>query len=177
MKLLIKEGADTTIRNNARLTALELGGKLEGGDSLDIVRNGKEMREEAEEESVKVLVEGPVQDPVDESRRNPGAHPPGSLPAIRQGAQTVGYVEVLRDRFQARWPSDLLPPQRSRRWGLPRSNLLDPWSPAVPWPRSTPETQPPSPSRSLRLNLPWGRELRLGRGLSRPYRRYRKART
>ena len=139
------------------------------------MQNVKEMR--AEEEGVVVLVEESLQEPVDEARRTPGADPPRGLPEIRQGTQTVGYVEILRDRFQVRWPSDLPLPQRSHRQELHRSNLLDPWSPAVPWPRSTPETRPPSPSRRLRLSLPWGRELRLGRGLSRLYRRYRKART
>ncbi|PUU84163.1 hypothetical protein B9Z19DRAFT_1060423 [Tuber borchii] len=173
VKLLIKEGADTTIKNNAQLTALELGVKLERGDSLDTV---KEMRGEAEE-GVEGLVEGPRQEPVDEVRASLGAHPPGGLPAIQQGVQTVGYVGMLRDRFQARSLSELPPPQRSRRWEPLRSNLLNPWSPVVSRPRSPPETRPPGSSRSLRVKLPWGQELRLRRGLSRLFRRYRKAKT
>ena len=44
--LLVRKGADTTIKNNAKLTALELGAKLERGDSLDTLKHAQEMREE-----------------------------------------------------------------------------------------------------------------------------------
>ena len=38
VNLLVEEGADLTIKNNAQLTALELGAKLERGDSLDVLK-------------------------------------------------------------------------------------------------------------------------------------------
>ena len=54
--LLVKGGADQTIKNNAQLTASELGAKLERGDSLDILKQGEEERAEAKK---KVLKEPP----------------------------------------------------------------------------------------------------------------------
>ena len=51
--LLIKEGADPTIKNNAQLTASELGAKLERGESLDILKQDEEERAEARKEVVK----------------------------------------------------------------------------------------------------------------------------
>ena len=54
--LLVKEGADLTIKNNAQLTASELGAKLERGESLDILKQDEEERAEAKKE---VLQEPP----------------------------------------------------------------------------------------------------------------------
>ena len=45
--LLVKEGANLTIKNNAQLTASELGAKLERGESLDILKREEEERTEA----------------------------------------------------------------------------------------------------------------------------------
>ena len=51
--LLVKEGADLTIKNNAQLTATELGAKLERGESLDILKQDEEERAEAKKEVLK----------------------------------------------------------------------------------------------------------------------------
>ena len=41
IELLVKEGADPTIKNNAKLTALELGAKLAREDSLDVLEQNE----------------------------------------------------------------------------------------------------------------------------------------
>jgi len=51
--LLIQEGADLTIKNNAQLTASELGAKLEREESLDILKQEEEERAEAKKEVLK----------------------------------------------------------------------------------------------------------------------------
>ena len=51
--LLVKEGADLTIKNNAQLTPSELGAKLERGESLDILKQAKEGHVEATKEVLK----------------------------------------------------------------------------------------------------------------------------
>jgi len=61
--LLVKEGADTTIKNNAELTAPELGAKLERGDSLEILKQGERKRAE--------IMKGVVKEPPDLTG-NPG---------------------------------------------------------------------------------------------------------
>ena len=53
--LLVKGGADQTIKNNAQLTASELGAKLERGESLDILKQDEEERAEARSEVLKEL--------------------------------------------------------------------------------------------------------------------------
>ena len=53
VELLVKEGADPNIKNNAQMTALELGEKLERGDSLDILREAERKQEGAKNEFVK----------------------------------------------------------------------------------------------------------------------------
>ena len=62
--LLVKAGADQTIKNKAQLTASELGAKLERGESLDILKQDKGEGAEAKE----VLKEPPYL----------GGNPPGS---------------------------------------------------------------------------------------------------
>ena len=52
--LLVKAGADQTIKNNAQLTASELGAKLERGESLDILKQDK-----GEDAEAKEVLEGP----------------------------------------------------------------------------------------------------------------------
>ena len=51
--LLVKAGADLTIKNNAQLTASELGAKLERGESLDIIEENEKKRAEAKKETLK----------------------------------------------------------------------------------------------------------------------------
>ena len=51
--LLVKEGADQTIKNKAQLTASELGAKLERGESLDILQQDEDVRAEAKREVLK----------------------------------------------------------------------------------------------------------------------------
>jgi len=51
--LLIQEGADLTIKNNAQLTASELGAKLGRGESLDILKQEEEERAEGRKEVLK----------------------------------------------------------------------------------------------------------------------------
>jgi len=53
VELLVKEGADLTIKNNAELTAPELGAKLDRGDSLEILRQGEMKRGEMKKGVVK----------------------------------------------------------------------------------------------------------------------------
>jgi len=57
VEFLIKKGADTTIKNDAQMTAVELGAKIERGDSLDILKHAEEMREDTEKEAAKEPVE------------------------------------------------------------------------------------------------------------------------
>ena len=51
--LLVKAGADLTIKNNAQLTASELGAKLERGESLDVIEENEKKRAEAKKEALK----------------------------------------------------------------------------------------------------------------------------
>ena len=51
--LLVKAGADQTIKNNAQLTASELGSKLEREDSLDILKQDEEDHVEGKKEVLK----------------------------------------------------------------------------------------------------------------------------
>jgi len=53
VELLVEEGADATIKNNAELTASELGAKLERGDSLEILIEGEMKRGEMKKGVVK----------------------------------------------------------------------------------------------------------------------------
>ena len=52
-ELLVKEGADLTIKNNAQLTALELGAKLERRESFDILKQDAKEPVEAKREVLK----------------------------------------------------------------------------------------------------------------------------
>jgi len=63
VELLVKEGADPAIKNNAQLTASELGSKLERGDSLEILRQDEKKRAE--------IKKGAVREPPN-LPRNPG---------------------------------------------------------------------------------------------------------
>ena len=53
VNLLAKEGADLTIKNNSQLTALELGVKLERGESLDILEESGKKCVKAKKEVLK----------------------------------------------------------------------------------------------------------------------------
>ena len=53
--LLVEAGADRTIKNNAQLTASELGAKLEREESLDILKQDEEERAEAKKEVLEEL--------------------------------------------------------------------------------------------------------------------------
>ena len=53
VEFLVKKGADTKIKNNAQMTAVELGAKLERGDGLDVLKHAEEMREDTEKEAAK----------------------------------------------------------------------------------------------------------------------------
>ena len=53
VELLVKEGADLTIKNNAQLTASELGAKLERGESLDILKQEEEECAKGKKEILK----------------------------------------------------------------------------------------------------------------------------
>ncbi|PUU84162.1 ankyrin repeat-containing domain protein, partial [Tuber borchii] len=44
VELLVNKGADTTIKNNAQITALELGARLNRVDSLDILKYAEVVR-------------------------------------------------------------------------------------------------------------------------------------
>ena len=93
VELLVKKGADTTIKNNSQMSVLELGEKLERGDSLNILKHAAEIREE---EAKKEAVEDSVEEPLDE----PVGHP----------------VEELQQSLLAHQPpspSGLLPPRPS----------------------------------------------------------------
>ena len=63
--LLVRKGVDTTIKNNAQLIALELGAKLGRGDSLDILKHAREMREETENGAPEGSVDKPVEVPME----------------------------------------------------------------------------------------------------------------
>jgi len=63
--LLVRKGADTTIKNNAQLTALELGAKLGRGDYLDVLKHAREMREETENGAPEGSVDEPVEAPME----------------------------------------------------------------------------------------------------------------
>jgi len=64
--LLVRKGADTTIKNNAQMTALELGAKLGRGDSLDILKGAQEMWEETRNRALEESVDEPVEALVEE---------------------------------------------------------------------------------------------------------------
>ena len=77
VKILIKEGANPTIKNKARRTASELGERLERGDSEDILKETLEAQKDTRK-----IIEESVQGSVDglfPSQSLPALHPPGAL--------------------------------------------------------------------------------------------------
>ena len=69
--LLVKDGADFTIKNNAQMTPSELGAKLERGESLDILKQDEKKRAEARKEvlkeETKKVMKDLVGEPVEET--------------------------------------------------------------------------------------------------------------
>ena len=55
VEFLVNEGADLTIKNNAELTAPELGVKLERGVSLEMLKQGEKKRAEPKKDAVEEL--------------------------------------------------------------------------------------------------------------------------
>ena len=108
VELLAKKGADTTIKNNAQMTPLELGARLERGNILDILKHAEGMREETEEGVVREIVE-PVEEsvgePVEQHGRVPWGRPAGSLPALPPGIRPVDSMEFLPASFSELWQS------------------------------------------------------------------------
>lgn len=73
VEFLVKNGADGSIKNNAQVTALELGARFERGDILGILKRDEEMRDEFREETKKVmedLVRGPLEVIVEEDEED-----------------------------------------------------------------------------------------------------------
>ena len=142
VELLVKNGADTTIKNNAQITALELGAKLERGDSLDILKHAEEMLggtiRGVVGESGTESAEEPVRELGEELGRVPWVRPLGSLPALPPGIRPVDSLELLRAGFPELWPPSPLELWQSR---LPKPKQL-----------SQPEVQssgPPEPRKKL----------------------------
>ena len=128
VELLVEKGADTTIKNNAQMTALELGGNLEREESLDIIKHAEEIRKEAEVVVVKELPEEPVD----------------------------GLISTLSSRLRRGLPGP--GPQNSLEIWLPPDPILRPpgppppgtLGPAGPWLLGPPPEPPlPYPSESL----------------------------
>ena len=57
VRFLVKNGADPNIKNNAGVTALELGERLERGDSLYILKEAKDIWEEAKKGTAEETIE------------------------------------------------------------------------------------------------------------------------
>ena len=175
VELLVQKGADTTVKNNAQMTAIELGATLERGDSLDILKHAEEMREETEkevveesiveplEESIPGTAEEGVSEPVEEGVGEPveeleipWASPAGSLLPHPPEIQLVDWMELLLARFPELRPSSPLgtpwvsTPER-QLWSLQESWFLTPWE---PWLSSLPESLSPSPPGSRSPSSP-----------------------
>ena len=75
VELLVKEGADPIIKNNAQLTASELGAKLEREEILDILKQDEKKRAEAKKEvlkeETKKVMEDLMGEPVEETMQKP----------------------------------------------------------------------------------------------------------
>jgi len=144
VELLVQNGADTAIKNNAKMTAQELGMKLERGDSLDTLKHAEKMQEEAQREAMK--------EPMKEPLREPTGDPVEDLerPAIQQGIRRVNSMESQEDHFLGRWTRT---PHRSQ-WLSLEDLLVEPppehEPPEFPIP---PKSLPPTLLRSLRKNL------------------------
>jgi len=144
VELLVEKGADTTIQNNAQMTALELGEKFNRGDSLDMLKQAEEIREEIEKED--------VEKPVRELRESPWRHPP------------AGSVDTLDSVDFLNWGGslylvDLVDSLDLARPRIAASRLLrsvepQPSSPQEPQPSSPPQPQPPSPPQPQPLSPP-----------------------
>jgi len=65
VELLVKQGGDATTKNNAQMTTLELGAKLERGDSLDILQHVEEIREESKKNVLELHVDEHVGDTIE----------------------------------------------------------------------------------------------------------------
>ena len=157
VELLVKNGADTTIKNNAQISTLELGAKLEREDSLDILKHAEEMRGGTARgvvgESGMEPVEGPVRKLREEPGRVPWVRPLGSLPALPPGIRPVDSLELLRDGFPELWSSSPL-----ELW---QSRLPKPKQPSQPEVQSSsppePRLKPPKPQLSSPSKLPLSR--------------------
>ena len=68
VELLVKEGADPAIKNSGQITALELGAKLERGDSCDTLKQAVKVRQEAKKGTAEWIPRAEVKRPVRESR-------------------------------------------------------------------------------------------------------------
>jgi len=126
---LLKKGADTTIKNNAQMTPLELGVKLKRGDTLGVLKQVEETRKQGgtaavEEPLIKESLEEPLEEPVEE--------------LVEELEQN--HRPCLRRRL---FPE--LPPAPS-----PELRLLSPRDPQFPEPclASLPKPRSPSPVES-----------------------------
>ena len=95
VEFLVKKGADTRIKNNAQMTALELGAKLGRGDSLDILKDAQEMREETDNRALGESVDEPGDVPAEEPVKELVGGRIGALVGGRTGALVEEPVEAL----------------------------------------------------------------------------------
>ena len=171
VELLIQKGADTTIKNNAQMTAPELGEKLKREDSLDVVKHAEKLREEVVKEVVEEPVEELLGEPIEGLQQSAGAR--------LQGGR-LGRPEELYFMPPSSWEGELRSPPQIKievRLATPPPSPREPGLSSPQPERQVPVLlKPPirqlSPLESLRANLQRG----LQRGLSGLSRKPRKAR-
>jgi len=171
VEFLVKKGADTTIKNNAQMTAVELGERLERGDVLDTLKHAGEIREETEKEAVKEPAEEPAEEPLAKLIRVPVENPTRGLQNTKRPIPFIPpeqfeMYEPQEGLFVGPRPpsmyysSELIPPSPPWRPPTPptRPPTPKPWlhTPRLPLhipPPDPPLDPPPNPPRSLLVSL------------------------
>jgi len=135
--LLLKKGADTTIKNNAQLTPLELAANLKRGDILDVLKDIEELLKEAETEVLEELLKESLEEPLEgfveelaEQLAEEFTEELGQSHRPRQPGRL--FPELLPAPFPKHWAFSPPSPPEPRLSSPPKSWFLSPPSPPEP---------------------------------------------